>query len=199
MDKDVLEKIKALRQELEAPLGLCKEALESSGGDIQKAKEYLIKKGEALLTKKAGAVAGFGIIEGYIHFNGKVGALVELRSQTDFVAKSDEFKKLAHEIALQVATMKPLFVKPEEIPEDILKSKKEEIYGEVQDLSAEASAKAEKIIEGKLQKWYSDICLLNQYYFKDEKMKIQDLISQIANNFGEKIKVRRFTRLSISE
>lgn len=196
MDKDILEKIKILRQELEAPIGLCKEALENSAGDLQKAKEYLIKKGEALLTKKADAIAGFGIIEGYIHFNGKVGALVEIRSQTDFVAKSNEFKKLAHEIALQAATMKPLYTKPEDIPEDVLKLKKEEMNTDIQDKPKEVQ---EKILEGRLQKWYSEVCLIEQLYFKDEKMKIKDLISQIANNFGEKIEVKRFVRLSVNE
>lgn len=197
MDKDILEKIKQLRQELEAPVGLCKEALENSGGDLQKAKEYLIKKGEALLTKKGGESAGFGIVEGYIHFNGRVGALVELRSQTDFVAKSAEFKKLAHEIALQVATMNPKYLKPDEIPEDILKVKKaEEIGGE--GIKNKPQEIQEKILDGKLQKWYSEVCLLNQIYFKEEGIKINDLISRTANNFGEKIEVKRFVRLSIT-
>jgi elongation factor Ts len=198
MDKEILEKIKALRQEIEAPIGLCKEALELSKGDLEKAKEYLIEKGKALLSKKADAAAGSGIIEGYLHFNGRVGALVEMRSQTDFVAKSPEFKKLAHEIALQIATMKPQYVKPDEIPEDILRAKKEEVLVASSDIKNKPIEMQEKAIEGKLRKWYAEICLLEQSYFKDEKMTITDLISRTANNFGEKIEVKRFARLSIN-
>ncbi len=199
MDSALLEKIKMLRGETEAPLGLCREALEASKGDLEQAKVYLRQKGAALLEKKAGERAGQGLVEGYLHFNGKVGALVDLRSQTDFVAKNPEFKLLAHEIALQVAMMKPLYLNPEAIPAEALEAKKKEIHA---DLPAEALAKAgvqEKIFAGKLQKWYAEVCLTEQLYFKDEALTIRDLINGVANKFGEKIEVKRFVRLALND
>lgn len=179
MDKDLLEKIKKLREITSAPIGKCREALENSGGDLEKAKEYLRKIGESLLEKKKEASAGQGIVEGYIHFNGRVGALVEMRAETDFVSRNEEFKKLAHEVALQVATMKPLYLKKEDVPEEVLKEKKKEVDN--------------------LEKWFEEVCLLEQSYIKDEKMKIKDLINEYANKFGEKIEVRRFVRLSTDD
>lgn len=196
MDKELLEKIKLLREETGAPIGLCKEALEASNGNIEEAKKYIIKKGEALLAKRSEKSAGVGIIEGYIHFNGRVGALVEMRAETDFVVRSEEFKKLAHEIALQIATMKPIYVSKESIPEEDLNEKIKEFEEEVKDKPKDIK---EKIIEGKLEKWFEEVCLLEQKYFKDENLKIKDLIHSFANKFGEKIEVRRFVRLSIDE
>ena len=196
MDKELLEKIKILRNETGAPIGLCKEALEVTKGNLEEAKKYLIKKGEALLEKRGEKIAGVGIIEGYVHFNGRVGALVEMRAETDFVAKSEEFKKLAHEIALQVATMKHLYLSKETIPEEDLVRKKKEFEEEVKDKPEDVKA---KIIEGKLEKWYEEVCLLEQKYFKDENLKIKDLIHSTANKFGEKIEVRRFVRISVDD
>jgi len=196
MDKELIEKIKKLREETEAPIGLCKEALEATNWDLEEAKKYLIKKGEALLEKRGSKESGVGIIEGYIHFNGRVGALVEMRAETDFVARSEEFKKLAHEIALQIATMKPLYLSKESIPQEILEEKKKEFEEELKDKPKEVK---EKIIEGKLEKWYEEVCLLEQKYFKDESLRIKDLIYSTANKFGEKIEIRRFTRLSVDD
>lgn len=196
MDKEILEKIKKLKEETGAPIGICKEALEATKYNLEEAKKYLIKKGEILLERRGEKIAGVGIIEGYIHFNGRVGALVEMRAETDFVARSEEFKKLAHEIALQIATMKPLYISKETIPEKDLENKKKEFEEEVKDKPKDIK---EKIIEGKLEKWYEDVCLLEQRYFKDESLKIKDLIHSTANKFGEKIEVRRFVRLSIDD
>lgn len=194
MEKDLLEKIKILRNETGAPVWLCKEALEVTKGNLEEAKKYLIKKGEALLEKREEKTTGAGIIEGYIHFNGRVGALVEMRAETDFVARSEEFKKLAHEIALQIATMNPLYISKESIPPEELEKKKKEFEEEIGEKPADVKT---KIIEGKLEKWYEEICLLEQRYFKDETLKIKDLIHSTANKFGEKIEVKRFARLSI--
>lgn len=196
MDKDLLEKIKILRELTGAPIGKCKEAIEKEGGDLEKAKNYLRKIGEGLLEKKKEAKAGQGIIEGYIHFNGRVAALVEVRSETDFVAKSLEFKKLAHTLAVQVATMNPLYVSLETVPEDVIRSKREEFS---QDLGGKPEKIKEEIINGKLKKWAEDNCLLDQVYFKDENLKVKDLINEYANKFGEKIEIRRFTRLSVDD
>lgn len=196
MDKDLLEKIKILRELTGAPIGKCKEAIEKEGGDLEKAKNYLRKIGEGLLEKKKEAKAGQGIIEGYIHFNGRVAALVEVRSETDFVAKSLEFKKLAHTLAVQVATMNPLYVSLETVPEDVIRSKREEFS---QDLGGKPEKIKEEIINGKLKKWAEDNCLLDQVYFKDENLKVKDLVNEYANKFGEKIEIRRFTRLSVDD
>lgn len=196
MDKELLEKIKILREETGAPLGKCKEALEKEGGDLEKAKVYLRKMGAGLLEKKRGTVTGEGIIEGYVHFNGRVGALVELRSETDFVAKNPEFKKLAHEIALQVATMNPLFISLEHIPAEIIEEKRAEFSEDIKDKPEKIK---EEIIQGRLKKWAEEVCLLDQIYIKDENLRIRDLINEYANKFGEKIEVRRIARLSIDE
>ncbi|MCS7183879.1 MAG: elongation factor Ts [Patescibacteria group bacterium] len=196
MNKDFIEKIKKLREETGAPINLCKEALEQTNQNFDEAKKYILKKGEGLITKKEGKSTGFGIIEGYIHFNGRVGALIELRSETDFVARSDDFKKLAHEIALQVAMMNPKYLSPEDIPEEIKKEKVQEFGKDFKDKKEEIR---NKIIESKLQKWYEEICLLEQFYFKEENLKIKELLHQAANKFGEKIEIKRFIRLSVND
>ncbi len=196
MDKELLEKIKILRKETGAPIAKCQEALEKENGDLERAKIYLRKIGEGLLEKKKEAIAGQGIIEGYVHFNGRVGALVELRSETDFVAQNPEFKKLAHELALQIATMNPLYLSLDKIPAEVFEEKKREFSEDIQDKPEKVR---EEIIKGRLEKWASEVCLLDQIYFKDENLKIKDLINEYANKFGEKIEVRRFVRLSIDE
>lgn len=196
MDKDLLEKIKILRELTGAPIGKCKEAIEKEGGDLEKAKNYLRKIGEGLLERKKEAKAGQGIIEGYIHFNGRVAALVELRSETDFVAKSLEFKKLAHTLAVQVATMNPSYISLETVPEDVIQSKRKEFS---QDLENKPQKVKEEIINGKLRKWAEENCLFDQVYFKDESLKVKDLVNEYANKFGEKIEIRRFARLSVDD
>lgn len=197
MDKDLLEKIKQLRVETEAPIGKCKEALLATNGDLEKAKEWLRKKGAELLSKKESVKTGQGIIEGYIHFNGRVGALVELRAETDFVTKSEEFKKLAHEIALQVATMAPQYLSLETVPKEVLEAKKKEFAEEIdEDKPKEVF---EKILQGKLEKWANEVCLLNQPYIKNESITIKDLIDEYINKFGEKIEVKTFVRLSVDD
>jgi elongation factor Ts len=196
MKEEEIKKLKDLKEETGAPIGLCKEALENCNWDIEEAKKYLIKKGEGLLEKKKEKVTGFGIIEGYIHFNGRVGALVEMRAETDFVTRSEEFKKLAHELALQVATMNPKYLKKEDIDEKELEEKKREFSIGLEDKPEDIR---EKIIENKLEKWYEEVCLLEQNYIKDENLKIKDLINNFANKFGEKIELKRFVRLSIND
>jgi elongation factor Ts len=196
MEQQLLEKIKKLREETGAPIGKCKEALEKENWDLEKAKIYLRKIGESLLEKKKEKETKNGIIEGYIHFNGRVGALVELLSETDFVSQNPEFKKLAHELAMQVAFMNPLYLELEKIPQEVIEEKKKE-FGE--DIMDKPEKVREEIIKGRLKKWSEEVCLLDQPYFKDETMQIRDLINEYANKFGEKIEVRRFVRLSRDE
>jgi elongation factor Ts len=196
MEAELLEKIKKLREETGAPIGKCKEALEKENWDLEKAKIYLRKIGESLLEKKKEKETKNGIVEGYIHFNGRVGALVELLSETDFVSQNPEFKKLAHELAMQVAFMNPLYLELEKIPQEVIEEKKKEFSEDVMDKPEKIR---EEIIEGRLKKWAEEVCLLDQPYFKDETMNIRDLINEYANKFGEKIEVRRFVRLSRDE
>jgi elongation factor Ts len=196
MDKDLIEKIKKLREETGAPINVCREALENSNNDIELAKKYIIKKGEYLLEKKSQEIAKVGLIEGYIHFNGRVGSLIEIRAETDFVTKSEEFKSLAHEIALQVATMNPKYISSDDIPQEIKEEKMKEFLEELKDKPDDLK---EKISLEKMNKWYSEVCLLEQPYFKDENMKIKDYIHNIANKFGEKIEIKRFVRFSIND
>jgi elongation factor Ts len=196
MDPQLLEKIKKLREETGAPIGKCKEALEKENWDLEKAKIYLRKIGESLLEKKKEKETKNGIVEGYIHFNGRVGALVELLSETDFVSQNPEFKKLAHELAMQVAFMNPLYLELEKIPQEVIEEKRKEFSEDVMDKPEKVR---EEIIKGRLKKWSEEVCLLDQPYFKDETMKVRDLINEYANKFGEKIEVRRFVRLSRDE
>jgi elongation factor Ts len=196
MEQQLLEKIKKLREETGAPIGKCKEALEKENWDLEKAKIYLRKIGESLLEKKKEKETKNGIVEGYIHFNGRVGALVELLSETDFVSQNPEFKKLAHELAMQVAFMNPLYLELEKIPQEVIEEKRKEFSEDVMDKPEKVR---EEIIEGRLKKWSEEVCLLDQPYFKDETMKVRDLINEYANKFGEKIEVRRFARLSRDE
>jgi elongation factor Ts len=196
MEAELLEKIKKLREETGAPIGKCKEALEKENWDLEKAKIYLRKIGESLLEKKKEKETKNGIVEGYIHFNGRVGALVELLSETDFVSQNPEFKKLAHELAMQVAFMNPLYLELEKISQEVIEEKKKEFSEDVMDKPEKVR---EEIIKGRLKKWSEEVCLLDQPYFKDETMKIRDLINEYANKFGEKIEVRKFVRLSRDE
>jgi elongation factor Ts len=196
MEAELLEKIKKLREETGAPIGKCKEALEKENWDLEKAKIYLRKIGESLLENKKEKETKNGIVEGYIHFNGRVGALVELLSETDFVSQNPEFKKLAHELAMQVAFMNPLYLELEKISQEVIETKKKEFSEDVMDKPEKVR---EEIIKGRLKKWSEEVCLLDQPYFKDETMKVRDLINEYANKFGEKIEVRRFVRLSRDE
>jgi len=196
MDQDFINKIKKLREETGAPIGKCKEALEKEKGDLEKAKIYLRKIGESLLKEKSSKISKNGIVEGYIHFNGRVGALVEILAETDFVSQNPEFKKLAHEIAMQVAFMKPIYVSSDDISEQDLKAKKDEFLSEIKDKPDKIK---EQVVQGKLDKWFEEVCLIDQTYFKDENLKVKDLINEYANKFGEKIEISRFVRLARDE
>jgi len=191
-----LEKIKQLREETQVSLGECKKALEESGGDIEKAKEILRMKGKEIAGKKAQRETGEGIIETYLHPNKKIGVMVELRCETDFVARSEQFKKLAHEICLQIAAMNPLFLKEEDIPEEFLDGERK-IYKEQLKDSSKPQKIIDEIIEGKLKKYKQSISLLSQPWIKDETKTIKDLIEETIAKVGENILVKRFVRYQI--
>ncbi|NQU99577.1 MAG: translation elongation factor Ts [Parcubacteria group bacterium] len=188
--------IKELREKTDAGIMDCKEALNEAGGDFDKAEEILRKKGVARASKRAGRDAGEGTIEAYIHSNNKIGVLLELGCETDFVAKNDEFKTLAHDIAMQVAASNPKFVSPDNIPESDLEKEKKEVAESLKD-EKKPKEILDKIVEGKLKKHCEEISLIKLPLVKDPDMTIEDLITEKSSKFGEKIKVRRFVRYEI--
>lgn len=173
-----------------------KKALEEAGGDEAKAVELLRKKGLKAVEKRQDRSAKEGVIESYVHSNGKVGVLIALGCETDFVARNGEFKALAHDIALHAAAMNPRYVRPEEVPAEILEKEKE-IYREQLRAEKKPEAMFDKIIEGKMQKFYKDNCLLKQPFVKDDTKSIEDLITAATAKLGEKIELKGLSRIAI--
>ena len=188
--------ITQLRKQTGAGMADCREALIEADGDMEKAIEILRKKGAKIANKRAGKEASEGIIYAYIHANDKVGALLELNCETDFVAKNEEFKKLAHDIAMQIAAQSPLYVAPEDIPEEIL-NKEKDLYKDQLLAEGKPAKMLDKIIEGKVNKWYEEVCLLKQPFIKNEDITIEELINEKIASLGEKIKVGSFCRKQI--
>jgi elongation factor Ts len=190
--------VRDLREKTGAGMMDCKKALAESGGNFEKAVDYLRQKGLATAAKRAGRVASEGRIGSYIHAGGKIGVLVEVNCETDFVAKTDDFQNFAKDLAMQVAASSPLFVRREEVPPEALE-KEREIYR----VQAREAGKPEKIIdkivEGKLEKYYGEVCLLEQVFVKDTDIKIQDLLNGLIGKLGEKIEIRRFARFQVGE
>jgi len=187
--------VSQLRERTGAGIVECKNALDEAGGDIEKAIEVLRKKGEIKAAKKLNErTTKEGLIHAYIHANGKVGAMVEVSCETDFVARNEEFQAFVHDLAMQVAATNPLYVKSEDIPAEIVAKEKEMYLEEVQ---GKPPAVIEKILEGKLQKYYSEVCFLKQSFVKDEDITIEELINQKIAKIGEKIEVKRFVRFQI--
>lgn len=174
----------------------CKKALEEAGGDLTVATELLRKKGIAKAGSKAERHTSEGLIYAYVHGNGKVGAMVEILCETDFVARTEGFKELCHELGLQIAAMNPLYVSHDQIPAEVVEKEKS-IYAEEFAGSAKPAEVVEKILEGKLAKWYSEVCLLNQAYIKDEDKTVGDIVKEAISKCGENIQVKRFTRFAM--
>ena len=187
-----IDLVKQLREETGISLADCKKALEESEGQIDKAKEYLKKRGQAVAAKKAERVAGSGIIDTYVHSSGRLGVMLEINCETDFVARGEDFKSLAHEICLQIASMKPQFVREEEVPEEVMDKERKLIEEQVKDMNKPADI-VEGIIKGKLEKIKKDICLVNQLWIKDDTKTMQVLINEYIAKTGENIVVKRFT------
>jgi len=190
-----LNEIKALREKTGVSLDLCKKALEE-GGDLEKAQELLRKWGQQLAGKRTGRATNQGLVEPYIHANGKLGVLIDLRCETDFVAKTDDFKELAHELALHIAAANPEYVSGDDIPVEMLEKEKE-IY--IEQMAKENKSKdiMDKIIQGKIDKFKKSICLLDQPFVKDDSRTIQDLINEYITKIGENITIGQFARLEI--
>jgi len=187
--------VKNLRQATGAGILECKKALEEAKGDLDKAVEILRKIGQKILDKKQDRKVKEGLIESYVHSNGKIGVLVEVVCETDFVARNREFKELAHDLAMQVAAVCPYWVKPEDVPQEVLEKEREIAKeGLPKDKPAQV---IEKIIEGKIKKFYAQTCLLEQTFIKDEKLTIRELVKEKVAKLGENIQVRRFVRFQI--
>jgi len=176
----------------------CKRALEESNGDIEKATEFLRKKGAAVAAKRAEREANQGVVEAYIHAGGRIGAMIELNCETDFVAKTPEFRQLAHDIAMQIAAMTPLFVSKEDVDQATLQ-KEIEIYKAQAMNEGKPAEIADKIAQGRLEKYYQEVCLLEQSFIKDSGKTIKDLLSEATGKVGEKINIRRFKRYHLGE
>ena len=192
-----LKLVTSLRNKTGAGIVECKKALEESNGDIEKASEILRKKGEIKAAKKsAERDASEGLIHSYIHSNGKIGAMIELTCETDFVARNEEFKELAHDLAMQVVATNPSYVSPDEVPEETI-SKEKEIYSAELANQGKPQEVMDKILEGKIEKYFEDICLLRQSFIKDESVSIEELINQKIAKIGEKIEIRKMARFEI--
>ncbi len=192
------QQVKELRNRTGAGIMDCKSALTEAGGDIEKAIEILRTKGLAKAAKKAGRIVSEGLVGSYIHAGGKIGVLVEVNCETDFVAKTDDFKQFVKDIAMHIAASSPQFVKREEVPEDV-KEREKKIY----ETQAKEAGKPEKIIDkivsGKLDKFLSEICLLEQPFIKDPDKTINDLLQETIAKLGENISIRRFVRYQLCE
>jgi elongation factor Ts len=190
--------VKELREKTGAGFMDCKKALAETGGNLEKAVDYLRQKGLAAAAKKADRVAADGAVGAYVHPGGKIGVLVEINCQTDFVARTTEFQTLLKDMAMQIAAASPHYVKREEVPGDEI-AKEREIYYRQALESGKPEKVIEKIVEGKMERFYCEVCLLEQSFIKDPDRKVSDIINDAITRMGEKIEVRRFARYHLGE
>ena len=190
--------VKELRERTQAGMMDCKKALIAVDGDLEKAIEFLREKGLSQAAKKAGRIASEGMVDSYIHMGGKIGVLVEVNCETDFVAKTDTFRQLVHDIALQIAAANPVFISKDEVPQDNLEKEREILRAQ-----ALNEGKPEKIVdrmvEGRIEKYYKEVCLLEQAFVKNPDINVQALVNEATMASGEKIAVRRFSRYELGE
>jgi elongation factor Ts len=189
--------VKELRERTGAGFMDCKRALEETGGDLDKAVGLLRERGVAAAEKKSSREAREGLVGSYIHTGGKVGVIIEVNCETDFVARTDQFQKLVRDLAIQVAGLAPLYVDADAIPEAELEAKKAELLAD-ESVAKKPENIRPQIVEGQLKKWYSQVCLYDQPY-RDEERTVRDLITEQIATIGENIRVRRFTRYSLGE
>ncbi|MGD9284789.1 MAG: translation elongation factor Ts [Desulfobacterales bacterium] len=190
--------VKELREKTGSGMMDCKNALAEVDGDIEKAIEFLRKKGLATAQRRAGRALNEGIIQSYIHMTGKLGVMVEVNCETDFVAKNEDFKEFAKNIAMHIAASNPLGIAPEDVPNDIIEKEKEIYRAQALEMGKPENV-VDKIVEGKLKKFYEDSCLLNQPYVRDNNISIADLLNDLIAKIGENISIKRFVRYQIGE
>lgn len=195
-----LNDIMALRNRTGVGITDCKVALEATGGDIEKAIEFLREKGIATAAKKAGRIAAEGLVDSYIHLGGKVGVLLEVNCETDFVARGDKFKALVHDIALQIAAAKPEYVSISDVPQEVIDKEKNILKEQaLNDPKPKPEHVIEKMVEGKIKKYYEENVLLEQKFVKNADITVSQLIAEATAAIGEKISVRRFVRYEVGE
>jgi len=190
--------VKELREKTGAGILDCQKALVENGNDIEKAVDYLRQKGLAAAAKKSGRETNQGLVHAYIHMGGKIGVLIEVNCETDFVARNEEFKSFVNDLCLQVAAAKPLYVKRDDIPKDLLDKERVIYEGQAKEMGKPPAAWP-KIVEGKLEKFCQESCLMEQSFIKDPTVTIKDLLAQKIAKIGENMNVRRFTRYQLGE
>lgn len=190
--------VKELREQTGAGMMDCKKALMETGGDFDKAVQFLREKGLAAAAKKAGRIAAEGIVESYIHLGGKIGVLVEVNCETDFVAKNEEFKGFVKDICLQIAAANPKYITREEVPAELIESEKNILKAQALN-EGKPEKVIEKMVEGRIEKYYKEICLLEQPFIKDPDITITRLLTEKVASIGENISIRRFIRYQMGE
>lgn len=192
------EMVKELRQRTQAGMMDCKKALVETNGDMDKAIEFLREKGLATAAKKQSRIATEGIVDSYIHGNGRIGVLVEVNCETDFVAMNEKFKSFVRDIAMHIAASSPLYVSSEDVPADIIEKEKTILKAQAMN-EGKPEKIAEKIVEGRISKYYEEVCLLEQAFIKDPDKKVKDVLMEMTATIGEKLSIRRFTRYERGE
>ncbi|MCX6570495.1 MAG: translation elongation factor Ts [Candidatus Aminicenantes bacterium] len=192
------DKVKELRERTGIGMMECKSALSECGCDMDKAIEILRKKGHARAEAKASRAAKEGLVGSYIHMNGRIGVLIEVNCESDFVARNCEFQELVKELGMQIAAAKPRYISSSDVPEDLVAKEKEIIKAQIGDMKKPPEI-MEKIVQGKLGKFFEEVCLLDQPYIREDKIKVRDLIAQLVAKMGENIKVGRFARYEIGQ
>lgn len=190
--------VKELREKTGAGILDCQKALVENGNDIEKSIDYLRQKGLAAAAKKSGRETNQGLVHAYIHMGGKIGVLIEVNCETDFVARNDEFKAFVNDLALQVAAAKPTYVKREDIPKDLIDKERVIYEGQAREMG-KPPASWPKIVDGKLEKFFQESCLMEQPFIKDPSVVIKDLLAQKIAKIGENMNIRRFTRFQLGE
>jgi elongation factor Ts len=192
------DKVKELRERTGIGMMECKSALSECGCDMDKAIEILRKKGHARAEAKASRAAKEGLVGSYIHMNGRIGVLIEVNCESDFVARNCEFQELVKELGMQIAAAKPRYISSSDVPEDLVAQEKEIIKAQLGDMKKPPEI-MEKIVQGKLGKFFAEVCLLDQPYIREDKIKVRDLITRLVAKMGENIKVGRFARYEIGQ
>lgn len=191
-----MDKVKLLREKTNAGFMDCKSALTEADGDMEKAVDILRKKGLVIASKKSSRAAKDGCVESYIHMGGKIGVLVEINSETDFVARNEQFRQFVKDIAMQIAASNPRYLRRENVPQEIIEREKEIFKAQAGNKPAHV---LEKMLEGKLNKFFQENCLLEQLFIKDDKITIKDYLTSVIARIGENIVIRRFTRYQLGE
>ncbi len=184
--------VKELRVRTGAGIMDCRAALQQAGGDLDKAVEILRAKGLATAARKAGRTASEGLVEAYVHTGGRVGALVEVNCETDFVARTEDFKRLVRDLAMQITAAAPRYVSREEVPAEVVEAQRRQF-------AAELAGKPSAAVDGRLEKWFSDVVLLEQPFIRDESRRVRDIVTEAITKLGENVQIRRFSRFKLGE